>query len=217
MIECRDVLDLCDRFDKFLIPLDIHVLRQRYNGQTFKSTYAVARDMGLSDETVRTIENRALAALAHCLDLEANEQDITPMRLAKSIKQPVASLICRGLWRSAFCAAYSAHRGEVLIFSPAKPMPIDEFAMHVRQQYIEHMTAYPCGVIVGRVLLIDCFRLPVPVPHAHQWIMRFEQPEIFPEPMPYSGEPSFFYINTAVAQQLPPRYAYAYQSSQSLT
>ena len=36
------------------------MLRQRYHGQAFKSTYAVSRQMGLSDETVRTIENRAL-------------------------------------------------------------------------------------------------------------------------------------------------------------
>jgi hypothetical protein len=30
--------------------------------------------MGISDETVRTIENRARAAVHHCLDLEANGQ-----------------------------------------------------------------------------------------------------------------------------------------------
>jgi DNA-directed RNA polymerase sigma subunit (sigma70/sigma32) len=72
MIECKDVLALCDRFEAYLMPLDVHVLRRRYNGQTLMSTYAVGCEMGVSDETVRTIENRALYALAHCLGLEAN-------------------------------------------------------------------------------------------------------------------------------------------------
>jgi hypothetical protein len=96
MIEAKDILALCDRFEPYLVPLDIHVLRQRYNGQTFKSTYVVGREMHISDETVRTIENRALAVLAHGLDLEANDQAITPMRLAKSFRQPVARRICAG-------------------------------------------------------------------------------------------------------------------------
>jgi len=86
MLERKDVLALCDRFQEFLVSLDIHILRQRYNGQTFRSTYAVGRAMGISAETVRTIENRALDAIAHCLDLEDNGQDITPMRLAKTFR-----------------------------------------------------------------------------------------------------------------------------------
>ena len=97
--------------------LDIHVLRQRYNGQRYKSTYAVGREMGLSDETVRTIEARALDALSHCLDLEENGQMITPMRLAKSFRQPVASRICAGHDTFATAATYTAHRGELLIFA----------------------------------------------------------------------------------------------------
>jgi len=32
MIECKDVLALCDRFEAYLMPLDIHILRLRYNG-----------------------------------------------------------------------------------------------------------------------------------------------------------------------------------------
>jgi hypothetical protein len=58
MIECKYILSLCDRFEDYLMPLDIHMLRQRYNGQVLKSTYAVARDMGISDETVRDREPR---------------------------------------------------------------------------------------------------------------------------------------------------------------
>src|SRR5262245_59724495 len=93
MIEAKYILELCDLFQDYLMPLDIHILRQRYNGKTLKSTYTVAKEMGISDETVRTIENRALEALTHCLHLQANDQRIEPMRLAKAIKQPVASLI----------------------------------------------------------------------------------------------------------------------------
>jgi len=61
-----------------------------------KSTYAVAREMRISDESVRIIENMVLDPLRHCLDLEANGEPITPMRLAKALKQPVASEICSG-------------------------------------------------------------------------------------------------------------------------
>jgi hypothetical protein len=32
MIESKDVLALCARFQEFLVPLDMHVLRQRDNG-----------------------------------------------------------------------------------------------------------------------------------------------------------------------------------------
>jgi hypothetical protein len=176
MIECRYILSLCDLFEDYLMPLDIHILRQRYNGKVLKSTYTVAKEMGLSDETVRTIENRALEALAHCLRLQANDQEIEPLRLAKAIKQPVASLVCRGLWRSASCAGYTAHQGELLIYSPLKPMGLREYERHLRekQSYIEHMTAYPCGAIVGRVLLVRCFKRPVPIRHPHQWILQFE-------------------------------------------
>jgi hypothetical protein len=212
MIECKYILSLCDRFEDYLMPLDIHMLCQRYNGQVLKSTYAVARAMGLSDETVRRIENRALGALAHCGDLEANGQEIGPMRLAKALQQPVASLICRGLWHSASCAGYTEHQGELLIYSPLKPMELGEYERHLREERceIEHMTAYPLGAIVGRVLLVRCFRLPMPIRHAHQWILKFERPEICPQPIPYSGTPRDFSIDPEVAQQLPPQYSYQY-------
>src|SRR5919108_5637392 len=84
MIEGKDILKLCSRFEDYLMPLDIHVLRQRYNGKVLKSTYAVGRDMGLSDETVRTIDNPALDALAHRLAREEEGQPITSMRLART-------------------------------------------------------------------------------------------------------------------------------------
>jgi hypothetical protein len=98
------------------------------------------------------------------------------MRLARAIKQPVASLICRGLWRSASCAAYTAHRGELLIYATWNPMERREYERHLREEqfHIEHMTAYPLGPIVGRVLLVRCFKLPVPIRHPHQWILQFE-------------------------------------------
>jgi hypothetical protein len=109
MIECRYILSLCDLFEDYLMPLDIHILRQRYNGKVLKSTYTVAKEMGLSDETVRTIENRALEALAHCLRLQANDQEIEPLRLAKAIQaaggqpglpRPVALGVVRWLHRA---------------------------------------------------------------------------------------------------------------------
>jgi hypothetical protein len=51
-----------------------------------------------------------------------------------------------------------------------------EYEMHLREEqfHIEHMTAYPLGPIVGRVLLVRCFKLPVPIRHPHQWILQFE-------------------------------------------
>jgi hypothetical protein len=149
MIESKDILALCDRFEPYLLPLDIHVLHQRYNGQTFRLTYAVGREMGISDETVRTIENRALDAIAHCLDLEAAGQAITPMRLAKSFRQPTASLICDGFTKTVTAAAYTAHRGELIIFASSWGRPRD-------------CTRYAYGAIIGRCLLVDCYRAPLP-------------------------------------------------------
>ena len=162
-----------DRCEEYLMPLDSHVLRQRSNGKVLKSTDAVARDMGMSDEPVRAIESRALEALAHGLHLQANDQKIEPMRLARAIKQPVASLIGRGLWRSVSCAAYTAHRGEHLIYPPRQPMELGEYERHLREKQfdIEHMTAYPLGAIVGRVRLVRCFKRPVPIRQPHQWIL----------------------------------------------
>jgi hypothetical protein len=194
------------------MPLDVHVLRRRYNGKELKSTYAVGREMGISDELVRKIENRALEFLSHCVDLEANGQEITPMRLAKSIKQPVASLICEGLWRSTSCAGYTAHRGELLIVASHRAMDLPEFERHVKEKrwYKPQMTAYPRGAIVGRVLLINCFKMPIPHPHPHKGMLLFEQPETFPEPIPYAGQRAYFYVNPKIAQQLPPRYPFSF-------
>jgi hypothetical protein len=96
MIESKDVLALCARSQEFLVPLDMPILRPCYNGLIVKSTYAVGRAMRISDETVRTIEHRALDTIAHGLDLESNGQAITPMRLAKSFRQPTARRICAG-------------------------------------------------------------------------------------------------------------------------
>jgi hypothetical protein len=96
MLENKDILDRCDRFPSSRVPLDMHALRQRDNGRIFQSTDAVGREMHISEETVRTIEHRALDAIAHGLDLEANGQDVTPMRLAKSFRQPTARRMCAG-------------------------------------------------------------------------------------------------------------------------
>jgi hypothetical protein len=93
MIECKHILALCDRFQDYLMPPDIHVLRRRYNGKTLKFTYALARDMGLSDEPMHVIENRAFNAIKHGLDPEANRQAIAPMWLAQVCRQPMASEI----------------------------------------------------------------------------------------------------------------------------
>ena len=91
-------------------------------------------------------------------------------------------------------------------------MDLREYEMHLRDKRyaIEHMTAYPRGAIIGRVLLTRCFKLPIPIPHPHTWMMQFEQPEVFPEPIPYTGSATFFYVNTDVARRLPPRYPFTF-------
>ena len=45
------------------------------------------------------------------------------MRLAKSFRQPTASLICEGLCHTITAAAYTAHRGELLIFASSLGRP----------------------------------------------------------------------------------------------
>jgi hypothetical protein len=42
MIECRDILALCDRLAGYVLSLDLHVLRRRYNGKALVSSYALA-------------------------------------------------------------------------------------------------------------------------------------------------------------------------------
>jgi hypothetical protein len=195
MVEAKYILSLCDRFEPYLMPLDLYVLRQRYNGRTFKSTYTVAAQMGLSDETVRRIEQRALGLIAYCLNLEEDGIEITPMRLAKSFRQPTASLICEDLCQTVTVAAYTAHRGELLIFASSLGRPRD-------------CTRYAYGAIVGRGLVVDCYRTSLTHAHRHQWRLVLAQREAFPEPIPYRGQPSFFYITREVAMRLPPRYEY---------
>jgi hypothetical protein len=46
--------------------------------------------------------------------------------------------------------------------------------------------------------------------HPYKSRLNLEQPEAFPEPIRYSGESAYFYINNAVAQQLPPRYPFSF-------
>jgi hypothetical protein len=57
MIEGKDLLTLCSHVDGDLMPLQMHVLRPRSDGQTFKSTITLANEMGISDVTVRLIEH----------------------------------------------------------------------------------------------------------------------------------------------------------------
>jgi hypothetical protein len=168
MSESQDILDRCDRLQSSLVPLDMHILRQRDNSLIFQSTDAVGREMHISDETVRTIENRALDAIAHGLDLEANGQAITPTRLAKSFKQPVASSICDGGTHWVSTAAYTAYRGELIIFASSIPMERSPFSdpLHRPLHHSETGQEYPTGAIVGRCLLVDCSRdlLPQSLP-----------------------------------------------------
>jgi hypothetical protein len=152
MIACQDILALCDRSQPYLVPLDIHILRRRYNGHTFLSTYAVAAEMHISAETVRTIENRTLDAMAHCLDLESNGQAITPMRLAKPFQQPTARRICASREPIVTVAAYPAHRGELIIFASS----LTEKLTHPFTLFsFEHVKGLPLGAIIGR-----CLRIP---------------------------------------------------------
>jgi hypothetical protein len=110
MIECKDVLALYQRYEAYLTPLCIKILRLRYNGKTLMLPGAVSKALNISDERVRQLEARALGDLAYCPELEENGQAITPIRVAKFFKQPVASLICTGQWRSASSPAYTAQR-----------------------------------------------------------------------------------------------------------
>ena len=174
------------------------ILRRRYNGETYQSTYAVARAMGISAETVRVIENRALDAQLQCLELETRGRPIPPMRLAKSFRQPTTSLICEGLCQTVSAAAYTAHRGELLIFASGQGRPRD-------------CTRYVYGALVGRGLLVDCYRTHLTLAHPHQWRLVLERREVFAEPIPHRGYPSFFYVRREVAMQLPPRYEFRYE------
>lgn len=97
MPEANDILALVARFTASLTPLDCDVLRQRDHGRVYRPTREVAARRRVSRETVRTIENRALEALADCVALAEAGRKITAVRLAKSFRQPVASLLCRGL------------------------------------------------------------------------------------------------------------------------
>ena len=63
MIECQDILALCDRFEVYLTPLDITILRLRYNGDTLMLPKAVGERLHISDERVRQLEERALGDL----------------------------------------------------------------------------------------------------------------------------------------------------------
>ena len=182
MIEAKDILSLCDRFSPYLPWLDIEILRRRYNGKIFKSTIRVGAEMNLSDEHVRIIENRALDEINQCLDLEEAGQVITPMRLAKSFREPVGGSICEGQHKITTCPFYTAHRGELIIHST--------------------------GHLIGRALLVDCYRGPAMASYPHPWRMRFERPELFEKPIPYRASTWFFYVNPEVSKNLPERYSY---------
>ena len=86
MIETKSIRSLCDRYEPYLTPLEIKILRLRYNDKILLLPKAVGEILHISDERVRQLEARALGDLAHCLDLEANGQMITPIRLAKSFR-----------------------------------------------------------------------------------------------------------------------------------
>jgi hypothetical protein len=196
VIECKDILALCDRFESYLLPHVIKVLRLRYNGKTLMSPKTVGKIIGLSGENTRRLEKIGLRQLSHCLDLEANGQAITTIRYAKCFKQPTASLICRGVEDSTTAAAYTSYRGELIIHAsrvPPEP-PHDDL---------------PLGALIGRVLLVDCFRLPLPHLGPHKWMLVFEQPETFEQPIPYAAAHYYFHLPTDISQQLPPRYPFA--------
>jgi hypothetical protein len=64
--------------------------------------------------------------------------------------------------------------------------------------------------IDSRVLLINCFQAPNPRENPHKWLLLFEDEETFSEPIPYTGQPSYFDIDNEVARQLSPRYAFSF-------
>jgi hypothetical protein len=125
MIEGTDILALCTRFASSLVPLEMSILRQCDNGQTFTSTDAMGREMHISDETVRTMEHGAIGWRAHSLSLEADGIPITPMRRAQSFRQPVASLMGEGCSHTATAAADTADRSELILVASRVGRPRD--------------------------------------------------------------------------------------------
>ena len=87
----------------------------------------------------------------------------------------------------------TAHRGELLIFASSLK----------RESGGEHL---PLGAIVGRVLLVDCYHASIPNTHHSQWVLVFEQPELFKTPVPWKGGWSSFHLPRGISKQLPPRY-----------
>src|SRR5262245_43322539 len=57
---------------------------------------------------------------------------------------------------------------------------------------------------------LRCWSCATPLLNTHhpQWRLAFEQPENFPEPIPYSGQPSSFDASLDITAQIPRRYAY---------
>src|SRR5919106_544263 len=111
MVEAKYILSLCDCFEAYLTPLCIKILRLRYNGKTLMVPKAVGDILHILDERVRQLEERALGDLAYCLEFEANGQMITPIRLAKAFRHPVARKICTGEIKCARLRGYTAYRG----------------------------------------------------------------------------------------------------------
>jgi hypothetical protein len=188
MLTEQDILALCDRYERYLLPIEAYILRQRYNGRVEKSTYTVGREMGLSDETIRLIENRALALLAEYIQAESTGQAIYPRRVAKAFRQPTARLICQGKLQAVSINWRLVHRGELLIRATIPGCP---------------------GALIGRAILEDC-RGRGPKHHLREpSTLYFTRAEYFPKPIPCKyGSSSLFYIDPATAQQLPPRYEY---------
>jgi hypothetical protein len=60
--------------------------------------------------------------------------------------------------------------------------------------------------LIGRALLTGCEKMTC-VPG---YLLRFEQPELFPKPIPCRGSMNYFHLPREISQRLPARYPYAF-------
>jgi Sigma-70, region 4 len=115
MIDCRAILQLCERYQDALPPLPLQILRLRYNGKALALPAAVGRQLGISGERVRVLEQKGLRML-HQLQLQEQAgETLLPARMALSLWEPWATLWAAGVKKYETRSWATAYRGEILI------------------------------------------------------------------------------------------------------
>jgi hypothetical protein len=229
MIECRDIQALLDRFQDVMPPLQLMILRERYNGKTLMQPKAVGLKLGMCDERVRTLEMKGLRTLQQLMVLEATEQPIIADRVALSLWEPWATLWAAGFKKYETRNWATAYRGELLIHAASY---VDhELVSLANEEPFDHIftlrdiplfTQFPRKCIIGRCLLVDCMpteKFPPwynkPITDNEYWLGNYEpqrfawiaeKHELFDKPIPCRGFQKLFTVPESVALQLPPRY-----------